>query len=850
MIKTAFKSVLAHKVRLLLTAVAIVLGVSLVTGTFIFTDTITRQFDTLLDDIYAGTDVSVRADTGEFAAGTEPFPADVLDVVNQVDGVAVAEGGVASVTSQVLDKNGEPIGGQGPPTLGFSWGETPSLNPMRIKDGQGRAPSGPGEVVLDANTVRGAGFTIGERVTVVGFDGPEQFELVGIASFGDQDSLLGATLVLFELEEAQRVFGYGDELSGISVQAEPGVDATALAEDISSELPTGVEAVTGQTEQNEQAAEINEGLGFLTIGLLAFAGVSVFVGAFIIQNTFRIIIAQRTRELALLRAIGATGRQVRWMVLVEAFFVGLVGSIIGIIVGFGMAFAIRGLMNAVGLSIPSGGLLLLPRTVIIGLAVGLILTVASALLPARKASRVPPVAALREDAARTPRRSLRTRAFAGAAVTGLGVALLFVGLFTGVGSPIIYVGIGAAISFVGVSVLAPLAAKPLANVIGWPLPRLFGVAGQLARENTKRKPRRTASTASALMVGVALVAFFSVFASSTKASVSETVFELFPADLTFQAEHQVDATLPTPMSPALAEELRTYDELEIVSGMQFGRVEIDSSTEIMGAFDPDTIEQVFAIDANGDAVARVAEQGTMIVATGLLEENGWQVGDTIAVSFVTTGEVAITIVGTYEADDFSDLYVSTGTYIENFRYLGDGVIFANAADGVSLDEAQTAILPTIDRYGNVKSQSKSEIVEEAEMQINQGLALFTGLLFFAVIIAVLGITNTLTLSVYERTREIGLLRAVGMSQRQVRRMIRWEAVIVASFGAILGVAIGIVLGWAVVRALADEGFGAFAIPYGQVVAALILAAIAGVLAAIWPARKAARMNVLDAIRTE
>ncbi|MFV2001013.1 MAG: ABC transporter permease, partial [Acidimicrobiia bacterium] len=695
MIKTAFKSVLAHKVRLLLTAVAIVLGVSLVTGTFIFTDTITRQFDTLLDDIYSGTDVSVRADAGEFAAGSAPFPADVLDIVEQVEGVGVAEGGVASVTSQVLDKNGDPIGGQGPPTLGFSWGDTQALNPMRIKDGQGAPPAGPGQVALDANTVRGAGFELGDLVTVVGFDGPDEFELVGIASFGDQDSLLGATIVLFELEEAQRVFGFDDELSGISVQAEAGVAAATLAEDISAVLPTGVEAVTGQTEQSEQAADINEGLGFLTVGLLAFAGVSVFVGAFIIQNTFRIIIAQRTRELALLRAIGATGRQVRWMVMVEAFFVGLVGSIVGIGVGFVMAVGIRGLMNAVGLSIPPGSLLLLPRTVIVGLAVGLLLTLASALLPARKASRVPPVAALLVDASRTPRRSLRTRALAGSAVTGLGVAMLLFGLFSDVANAIIYVGIGAAVSFIGVSILAPLAAKPLANVIGWPLPRLFGVAGQLARENTKRKPRRTASTASALMIGVALVAFFTVFASSTKASVSETVFELFPADLTFQSTNRQDPALPDPMSPSLAEELETYDALEVVSALQFGRVEIDSVTEVVGAFDPDTIEEVFSIDANGDAVSLLAELDSMIVATKLLEANGWKIGDTVPVDFVKSGQVAVVIVGSYEVDDFFNIYFSTATYIENFRYLGDGVVYANTSEGVTLDEAQVAIAPTI-----------------------------------------------------------------------------------------------------------------------------------------------------------
>jgi len=433
MIKTAIKSLFAHKIRFILTAVAIVLGVSLVAGTFIFTDTINAQFDDLLDDIYAGIDVSVRADAGDFGASTEPFPAEVLGSVLAVDGVDVAEGGVASISIQVLDKSGDPIGGQGPPTLGFSWGEVPSLSPMRIKDGGGLPPSGPGEVMLDANTVDNAGFVLGDEVTVIGFLGPEEFELVGIGSFGDQDSLLGATLVLFELEEARRVFGFGDEFSGISVQAVADVDADELTERISLVLPSGVEAVTGETEQDEQAADINEGLSFLSIGLLSFAGVSVFVGAFIIQNTFRIVVAQRTRELALLRAIGATGRQIRVMVIVEALFIGLVGSVAGIAFGFVMALAIRGLMNAGGFGVPADALVLLPRTLVVSMLVGLGLTLLSSLLPARKASRIPPVAAMREDAARTPRRSLRTRAIAGTAITGLGVLLLAVGLFASVG---------------------------------------------------------------------------------------------------------------------------------------------------------------------------------------------------------------------------------------------------------------------------------------------------------------------------------------------------------------------------------------------------------------------------------
>ncbi|MEN8239507.1 MAG: ABC transporter permease, partial [Actinomycetota bacterium] len=469
---------------------------------------------------------------------------------------------------------------------------------------------------------------------------------------------------------------------------------------------------------------------------------------------------------------------------------------------------------------------------------------------ARKASRIPPIAALREDASRTPRRSLHTRAVVGTVVTGVGVALLGLGLFLSVGNPLVLVAAGAAIGFIGVSVLAPLAARPLANVIGWPLPKLFGVSGKLATENTKRQPRRTASTASALMIGVALVVFFSVFASSTKASVSETIFELFPADITFQSANQSDPNAPATISPGFAGEIRGHEEIEVVSALQFGRVVIGAEEMNVAAIDPATIEEVFSLGADEGAVDSLSQPDSVIVSTSYLEEKGLAVGETLSIEYQTTGVVETLVVGVYEENELSDIFVSTDAYKANFRYEGDVVVFANAADGVSVPDAQEAIAPTVDSYGNVKAQTKSEIVTEAEMQVDQALALFTGLLFFAVVIAVLGITNTLTLSVYERTQEIGLLRAVGMGRRQVRRMVRWEAVIVATFGALLGVGVGIVLGWSVVKALTDEGLGTFDIPVGQVILALVLAAVAGVLAAIWPARKAARMNILEAISTE
>ncbi len=584
--------------------------------------------------------------------------------------------------------------------------------------------------------------------------------------------------------------------------------------------------------------------------MLVFAGVSVFVGGFIIQNTFRIIVAQRTRELALLRAVGATGRQVIVLVVLEAIITAVFASIIGIGVGIGISIGIRALMNAVGFGIPPGDLILLPRTIVVGMIVGVGLTVASSILPARKAAKVPPVAAMREEAARPPRRTLRRRAIVGTSVTGLGALALFVGLFGGVENGISLVGLGAAVLFIGVSALAPLAARPVADFIGRPLPRLFGVSGQLARENTKRKPRRTASTASALMIGVALVAFFSVFAASTKASVEQTVFEVFPADLTVQSKNQTDPELPSPFSPAFTAEIRALPELEVVSAMQFGRMEIGDMEALFGAVEPDSINQVFALKPRGDALARLTELNTVMIAATVLEEEGWAIGETLTVTYPAGGDVATTIAGTFDGDDFGDFYISRATYSANNTDIGDGLAFARAAEGVTVEEAQMAVNEVAERFGNVKVQTKTELIEEAEDQINQALSLFTGLLLFAVLIAILGITNTLALSIFERTREIGLLRAVGMARRQVRRMVRWEAVIIALFGALLGVVLGIFLGWAVTRALADEGLGAFSIPIGQVITAFILAGLGGVIAAIWPARKAARLNVLEAISYE
>lgn len=849
MFRTALKGVLANKLRLGLTALAIVLGVSLVSGTFIFTDTINKQFDSLFDEIFEGVDVTVREAKSDFTSTSQGFSPDVVDGVTGVDGVAAFDVGVDSFMTQVIDKDGEPLGGQGPPTLGFSWGTERSLSPLQINEGNGRPPIAPGEVAIDANTAERGQFALGDQVTVINAGGAETFELVGIMSFGDQDSLLGATLTAFELAEAQRLFGYADKITTITLKATDGVSSDDLQARVAAVLPGGLEAVTGQTQQNEQAADIDEALGFINIALLSFAGVAIFVGAFIIQNTFRIIITQRTRELALLRAVGATSRQVLWLVVLEALITAVVASIVGIALGFGMAVAIRGLFNVIGFGLPPGPLQLLPRTIVVGLVVGVGLTLASAVLPARRASRVPPVAAMREELARPKRRSLRNRALVGSGIGALGAIALVFGLFGGPDNAIAYVGAGAAIMFIGVSVLAPLAARPVADIIGAPLPRLFGVSGRLAKDNTKRQPRRTASTASALMVGVALVAFFSIFAASAKESIAETVRDVFPADITVQSLNQSEQ-FPGPLSPMVKVQLGQIDAIETVSAMQFVFADIDGHVTVLAAIDPETVEEVLTTRPVGNALAEVATVQTVIASQSVFDDRSYTVGTVIDIDYGSGVEVPTTVVGAFEGDAFGDFFVSSETLAANVRVDGDNFVLASIRDGVALEDAKSQVDAVVTTFGNVEAQTKSELVADAETQIDQALRLFSGLLFLAVIIAILGIVNTLALSIFERTREIGLLRAVGMDRRQVRRIVRWEAVIIALFGTILGIAMGIFFGWAVVRALRDEGFGAFAIPVGQIVGSLILAGGAGVLAAIWPARRAAKLNVLDAIKYE
>lgn len=841
MFTTALKGVFAHRVRLFMTALAIVLGVAFVSGTFVFTDTINARFETLFTDVYAGVDASVRPETPEFGAqpGQNPgsFDESLLADVSALEGVSVAEGSVGGF-AQIIAPNGDPIGGQGPPTLGFSWIETAALSSVHIADGNGRAPSGPGEVVIDVGTAGGNDLTIGDEVGIQTLGGTETFEIVGLANFGTEDNLAGATLSIFSLDEGRRLFGLEGRLTSIDILGSDEVAPESLVEAIAPVLPDGAEVVTGDQQTQEQLESITEGLGFLSTALLAFAGVAVFVGAFVIQNTFRIVVAQRIRELALFRAVGATGRQLVSLVTLEALIVGTLASVVGVFAGIGVASGIKAAMNAGGFGLPDGPLTVEARTIFVGLTVGIAVTLVSALLPARRAATVPPVAAMTEVAAPAAGRSLQRRSIGGTITAGAGAALLALGLIVENGASLTLVALGSLTVFIGVSVLAPVFAIPIAKVLGRPLP---GITGDLARENTIRQPRRTASTAAALMIGVALVSFVSIFAASIKATVSDTLQGAFPADLAFQSTN-----FSVGVSPELEADLEQLDEFAVVSAVRAGYIRIDGEEFNVAAVDGE-IEALYDMGPSID-VAGLGDG--MLVAQSVLEDRGWQVGDVLDVEYAATGTIATEIVGMFEDQTFASYMISLDSYQANFPTDQIVITFASLSDGVEIGEGQEAAETVLASFPNLDMNTASEQIAEAEAQVDQLVALFSGLLGLAVVIAVIGIANTLSLSIVERTKEIGLLRAVGLTRRQTRRMVRWEAIIVAVFGALLGVLVGSGLGWATVFSLADDGLGTFALPVGQLAIWLVLAALAGVIAAAGPARTAAKMNVLEAISYE
>ena len=840
------KGLLAHKLRLGLTAAAIVIGVSFVAATFVLTDTLNHTFERLFADLTAGVDVSVRGvdalgddggPPGARGEGRERIPDAVLGRVRRTPGVRVAEGGVGGY-AQLVDKEGEAISPPAAPTIGASWVDVPELSPLTIR--RGRAPSGPTDVVIDAGTAKREEIAVGDRVGVVSQGPAETFTVVGVVGFGQADNLAGATLAAFDLPTAQRVLGSVGKLDTIEVAADDGVPAAVVQRRISTVLPAGTEAVLTATVAAENTAEVRQGLRFLRIALLVFAGVSLFVGTFVIFNTFSIIVAQRARELALLRALGASRGQVSRSVQAEALIVGVVASAVGLGVGVAVAVGLQSLLRALGIDLPDAETQFRGRTAVVSIGIGVLVTWVAAVVPAVRASRVAPVAAMREMDPVVYRFS-PLRLAVGAGVTAVSAAVLLFGLFGAVANPAGTVGIGAVGVFIGVAALSPGLARPLARLIGAPLPGLFGQPGKLGRDNAMRNPRRTASTAAALMIGLGLMAFVGVFGASIKASATVAI------DAAFRADFIVEGNGFSRFSPEVAAALRRDRRVGTVSEWRGGRWRDGGRTRSLAGVEVASLEQVVDLDVKVGAVGDLAGGG-VLVHEDEADRRGLEVGERVPMRFARTGMHHLPVAGIFAENRLigDEYIVSLETFEQNFTEQLDVVVLVKARPGESAG-ARRAVEEVLAAFPNVEVEDQAGFKEVQAGKVDRLLGLMSALLGLAVLVALFGIANTLALSIFERTRELGLLRAVGMTRGQVRSMIRWEAVIIAVLGAVLGVAVGVFFGWAFVTSLDEEGFGELAVPGRQLLLYVALAGVAGMVAAVLPARRAARLDVLAAI---
>lgn len=846
--RLGLKQLAAKKFRLLSTTMAVLLGVAFLAGSLVLVDTIGKTFDDLFSTVGRGVDAHVRSSESVEAAfgdirGT--VDASLIDDIEALDGVAAVEGDTEGY-AQMVDPGGDPIGigANGPPTLGLTWATIPELNPMRLVGESSRAP-GPGEVVIDRGTATSEGFSIGDEVTILLKGPPEQFVISGIATFGDADSALGATMALFDTQTAQRVLGEPGRFDSINVVATQGTSEEQLVQTIGAAMPSSVEVITGEALIEENQDAVADALSFFNGFMLTFAFVALFVGAFIIYNTFSIIVAQRAREMALLRALGATSRQILASVQVEALVVALVASILGIAAGIGVATGLKALLAGFGIDIPAGGIVFSARTVIVSLIVGVAVTMVSAVAPAVRAARTPPMAAMRQSAKDESGRSI-VRTVLGTLITAGGVAAILLGLFGDIDNALATVGFGAVMVFLGVAALGPLLARPLAALIGAPLRRVRGFSGLLASENAQRNPKRTSATASALMIGVGLVGFITIFAASAKVSIEDTIDDAFLGDIVVDSGTEGFGGL----SPELAAELNELPEVHAVSGVRFGFAEVNDSPDTLYGIDADTVNEIVDV---GVVAGNIADLGPDRIAVfeDKAADEGWTLGDEVDIRFADTGPQRFEIAVIYSESDLAGNYfIGYEAYEENFSDVFDFQVYIVADPSFPPDQARQAVETVAAKYASAEVQDLTEYKAARAGEINQLLGLVYAMLGLSIIIALVGIANTLALSIVERTHELGLLRAVGLTRRQLRSAIRWESVIIALLGAALGLTVGVFFGWAVVKALADDGFNRLVIPPLQLVVVAVIAGIVGVLAAIGPARRAGRLNVLDAIAAE
>jgi putative ABC transport system permease protein len=841
--KVTIKGLLAHKLRLALTALAIVLGVTFIAGTLVLTDTLHNTFNTLFGNVYQNVDFQVRGVTQFNSTGPggapirNPIPESILATVRAVPGVEVAEGQVEGY-AQYIDKNGKAVTTGGAPTLGVDFDPNERLSALRLVSGH--APTTSDQVVMDEGTAQKYGFSVGDRVRIL-LQGPTRtFTVSGLARFGTANNLAGATLAAFDLRTAQQLMGDVGKFDDINVLAAPGADKSQVQHAIARALPHGVEVVTAQTVINEATSQINSNLGIFSTALLVFAFIALFVGGFTILNTFSIIVGQRTRELALLRIVGASRRQVFTGVLLEAAIVGLVSSLIGIGLGVLAAIGLEKLMSGLGFTLPSGSIVFAARTSIVAIVVGVGVTLVSAISPARRAVRIAPIAAVSEQQTEDEI-SFQRRFTWGAVITVAGTVALAAGL----SKPAIQlVGIGAFLIFIGVARLAPAVARPMSSVIGRPLARLLGTSGKLGRENSMRSPRRTAQTASALMVGLALVSAIAVFGASLSRSVTSTIQNAISANLVISTTAKgQQAGMGNTVRPTAA----AVPGVRATSSVYQDQFLVQDSVQNLTGLSTSSLSQTVNLDMTAGSSSALAK-GQLLVDDTTANSKHWTVGAAVPVRFALTGPTTLRVGGIFKANALAGKYVvGDGFFLSHFSNELPVALLV-ATDGTAATEQ--AVKHALAGYPNLKIQTKAEFEASQQAAVNQLLTLVYALLGLGVIIALIGIVNTLVLSVFERTHEIGLLRAVGMKRRQIRAMIRSESVILAVFGAVIGIIVGTGLGIALTSALRSQGLNELAIPIPSLLIFLVAAALLGLVAASWPARRAAKLDVLAAIAVE
>ncbi|GAC1588408.1 MAG: ABC transporter permease [Acidimicrobiales bacterium] len=849
MLRTTLKSLAAHKLRLALTALAIVLGVAFMAGTFVLTDTVKYTFDSLFAQTAIGKDVVVRGiapfgtSGGRGGDGTvRPLtPERLLSTIKAVPGVRAVDGHVQGSVS-LVGRDGRAVKRQAP-VFGASFSLDPSLSPLRVSSGRG--PANGDEIAMDRTTAAAQGFHVGDDVTVVTNAGPHGFRLVGVTTFGKTDNLAGASFISFETATAQRLVGKPGFFDEIEVAALPSTSPDKLLTSIGARLnapDTGgtFEAVSASAAAAQTAKQVEGFLTYFKTFLLIFALISLFVGAFLIANTFSILIGQRTRELALLRALGASRAQVIRSLIGESLVTGVAGSVVGLALGIPLAAGLYALLKAAGLGLPSSSLQILPRTVIVSLIAGTLMTLLSAVGPSVRASRIPPVAAMREDATLVET-SLRRRAVVGIVLLASGLVALAVGLFAGLKRPLPLVGLGAPLIFVGVAVLAPFVAGRLAEIIGAPLPRVAGITGRLGQANAARNPRRTAATASALMVGLAVVAAIATLGSSLTASFSSII------DRSIRADYVLTADGFQGMSPGVKDLVARQSGITAFTPYSEITWHEGAASKQAAGIDPTTGAQLLTLSmvtGSAEALAR----GNVLVDDKVARDRRLKVGDVVQMGFAARGRTPVPTVvgGTYKTNQFLDNYLlSYDTVVADSTQSQDQAIFVKVGDPSS----GAALRAAARSYPDVKVQTATQFKDARKKRFNQFLVIVYVLLALSIVIAAFSVVNTMALSVIERTREIGLLRSIGMGRRQVRGMIRGEAVIVSLLGAVLGVILGVGLGSAMVAALHRSGINVLVIPVPTVLVVLVIAALIGILAAVFPARRAARLDVLRAIAT-